>query len=182
MAKDYVRSKKHIQKFMLMRTQLQGVGLQLQVSIYPRPDGCAPPALAGNRHACSSFATQTRFSSSTHPPLQTMKSADAMRNAMRNATVAMVAMNRRMNLPQLQAIMRGFAMETERMDMTQVRHRGRTGGAAPGEKGRASNAALQFPFDACCVTPTGPTPVTPAAGLLPPSRTLPPSPVLVCRR
>ena len=31
MAKDYVRAKRHIQKFMLMRTQLQGVGLQLQV-------------------------------------------------------------------------------------------------------------------------------------------------------
>ena len=31
MAKDYIRSKKHVQKFMLMRTQLQGVGLQLQV-------------------------------------------------------------------------------------------------------------------------------------------------------
>ena len=54
-----------------------------------------------------------------------MKSADAMRNAMGNATRAMVAMNRRMNLPQLQAIMRGFAMETERMDMTQVRRRRR---------------------------------------------------------
>ena len=49
-----------------------------------------------------------------------MKSADAMRNAMQNATRAMVQMNRRLNLPQLQAIMRGFAVETERMDMTQV--------------------------------------------------------------
>eukprot|EP00158_Paraphelidium_tribonemae_P000185 Partr_v1_DN19178_c0_g2_i1_m61525 putative Charged multivesicular body protein len=78
-AKDYVRSKKHVQKFMLMRTQLQGVGLQLQ----------------------------------------TMKSADAMQNAMRNATRAMVAMNRRLNLPQLQTIMRGFAMENEKMEMTQ---------------------------------------------------------------
>ena len=46
MAKDYVRGKRHIQKFYMMRTQLQGVGLQLQ----------------------------------------TMKSADAMANAMKNAT------------------------------------------------------------------------------------------------
>jgi charged multivesicular body protein 2A len=46
MAKDYVRCKKHVQKFYMMRTQLQGVGLQLQ----------------------------------------TMKSSDAMANAMKNAT------------------------------------------------------------------------------------------------
>ena len=92
MAKDYVRSKKHVQKFMLMRTQLQGVGLQLQ----------------------------------------TMKSADAMQNAMRNATRAMVAMNRRLNLPQLQAIMRGFAIENEKMEMTQVR--AREGGRGGGER------------------------------------------------
>ncbi len=31
MAKDYVRCKKHVQKFYQMRTHLQGVGLKLQV-------------------------------------------------------------------------------------------------------------------------------------------------------
>jgi charged multivesicular body protein 2A len=61
MAKDYVRCKKHVQKFYQMRTHLQGVSLQLQ----------------------------------------TMKSSDAMANAMKNATKAMIAMNRRMNLPQV---------------------------------------------------------------------------------
>ena len=70
MAKDYVRCKKHVQKFYQMRTQLQGVGLQLQ----------------------------------------TMKSADAMANAMKSATKAMISMNRRMNLPQLTAILRSFGM------------------------------------------------------------------------
>ena len=32
LAKDYVRGKKHIQKFLQLRTWLQGVGIQLQVS------------------------------------------------------------------------------------------------------------------------------------------------------
>ena len=48
-----------------------------------------------------------------------MKSADAMANAMKNATRAMVTMNKRMNLPQLTAIMRSFGIETERLEATQ---------------------------------------------------------------
>lgn len=70
-----------------------------------------------------------------------MKSADAMRNAMSNATRAMVMMNRRMNLPQLQAIMRGFAMETERMDMTQVRRAEGGRGPPAGPSGAPSSEA-----------------------------------------
>ena len=50
-----------------------------------------------------------------------MKSADAMANAMKSTTRSMVMMNRRMNVPQLQAIMRSFGIETERFEMTQVR-------------------------------------------------------------
>lgn len=34
MAKDYVRSKKHVAKFMQLRTWLQGIGIQLQVSLF----------------------------------------------------------------------------------------------------------------------------------------------------
>ena len=50
-----------------------------------------------------------------------MRSTDAMATAMKNTTKSMVAMNRRLNLPQLQAIMRSFGIETERMEATQVR-------------------------------------------------------------
>lgn len=79
MARDHVRGKKQIQTFYQLRTNLQGVGLQLQ----------------------------------------TMKSIDAMANAMKNATRAMVSMGRRLNMPQLQGVMRTFGVETERMEMTQ---------------------------------------------------------------
>lgn len=77
MAKNYVRTKKQINKFYQLRAHLQGVGTQLQ----------------------------------------TMKSIDAMANAMRNTTKAMTMMSRRLNMPQLQGIMRGFAMESDRMEM-----------------------------------------------------------------
>lgn len=42
-----------------------------------------------------------------------------MSSAMKNATKAMVTMNKRMNLPQLTAIMRSFGVEIERLDATQ---------------------------------------------------------------
>lgn len=51
--------------------------------------------------------------------LQTMKSVDAMTGAMKNASRAMVQMSRRINMPQLQSIMRTFAVESEKMEMTQ---------------------------------------------------------------
>lgn len=49
----------------------------------------------------------------------TMKSTATMSDAMKNATRSMAMMSRKMNLPQLQSIMRTFGMETERMEMTQ---------------------------------------------------------------
>ena len=50
--------------------------------------------------------------------MQTLKSTQAMSEAMRGATQAMGAMNRQMNLPALQKIMRDFEMQNERMEMT----------------------------------------------------------------
>lgn len=50
--------------------------------------------------------------------LMTMKSVDAMANAIKNTTRAMVRMNQRLNIPQLTAIMRSFGIESERMEMT----------------------------------------------------------------
>ena len=47
-----------------------------------------------------------------------MKSTHSMTTAMRGASQAMVRMNRQMNMPQIQKIMREFAMESEKMEMT----------------------------------------------------------------
>jgi charged multivesicular body protein 2A len=49
---------------------------------------------------------------------QTLKSTQAMSEAMKGATKAMGAMNRQMNLPALQKIMREFEVQNERMEMT----------------------------------------------------------------
>jgi charged multivesicular body protein 2A len=79
MAKDYVRTKKYIQKFHEMKAQLQAVSLRMQ----------------------------------------TMKSQHAMSEAMKATSKAMVRMSRQMNLPQLQRVVRTFAMENERMELSQ---------------------------------------------------------------
>ncbi|CAO1630468.1 unnamed protein product [Parajaminaea phylloscopi] len=76
-ARDLVRTRRHIQKFYQMRTQLQAVSLRMQ----------------------------------------TMRSNQQMGEAMKGATRAMGLMNRSMNLPQVQKIMREFERESEVMDM-----------------------------------------------------------------
>jgi len=48
-----------------------------------------------------------------------MSSTKAMTDAMKSAGKAMVRMNKQMNIPAMQKIMRDFAMESEKMDMTQ---------------------------------------------------------------
>ena len=50
--------------------------------------------------------------------MQEMQSTHTMTTAMRGASQAMVRMNRQMNMPQIQKIMREFAMESEKMEMT----------------------------------------------------------------
>ncbi|PSR75119.1 hypothetical protein PHLCEN_2v9304 [Hermanssonia centrifuga] len=77
MAKDLVRTRRYVQKFYQMRTQLQAVGLRIQ----------------------------------------TLRSNQQMAEAMRGATRAMGAMNRGLNLPQIQRIMREFEKESATMDM-----------------------------------------------------------------
>lgn len=79
MAKDLIRTKRYVEKFYQMRTQLQAVGLRMQ----------------------------------------TMKSTEAMSRAMKGACSAMTRMNHALNLPALQRIMQQFAVESERMDMTE---------------------------------------------------------------
>eukprot|EP01088_Endostelium_zonatum_P000221 TRINITY_DN1036_c0_g1_i2.p1 TRINITY_DN1036_c0_g1~~TRINITY_DN1036_c0_g1_i2.p1 ORF type:complete len:284 (-),score=132.66 TRINITY_DN1036_c0_g1_i2:94-945(-) len=49
--------------------------------------------------------------------IQTLQSTQAMAEAMRGATRAMMVMNRQMNIPAMQRILMSFEMESEKMDM-----------------------------------------------------------------
>eukprot|EP00401_Gymnodinium_catenatum_P069701 CAMPEP_0117504460 /NCGR_PEP_ID=MMETSP0784-20121206/24860_1 /TAXON_ID=39447 /ORGANISM="" /LENGTH=155 /DNA_ID=CAMNT_0005299815 /DNA_START=63 /DNA_END=527 /DNA_ORIENTATION=- len=79
MAKDLIRTRNYITRFIEMKTHLNAVGLKMQ----------------------------------------TIKSHQAMSEAMKGVTKAMVKMNKKVNLPGLQKIMREFMKENERMEMTQ---------------------------------------------------------------
>jgi len=76
MARDLVRTRRYIKKFMLMKANIQGVSLKIQ----------------------------------------TLRSQSAMATAMKGVTRAMGNMNRQMNLPQIQRIMREFEKQTMIMD------------------------------------------------------------------
>jgi len=77
MAKDLVRTRKSIKKFMLMKANIQAVSLKIQ----------------------------------------TLKSQNAMAQAMKGVTKAMMSMNRQMKLPEIQKIMQEFEKQSEIMDM-----------------------------------------------------------------
>lgn len=77
MAKDIVRTRRYIKKFILMRANIQAVSLKIQ----------------------------------------TLKSNDAMAQAMKGVTKAMATMNKQLKLPQIQKIMMEFEKQSEIMDM-----------------------------------------------------------------
>merc|ERR1719356_855864 len=77
MAKDLVRTRKYVKKFMLMRANIQAVSLKIQ----------------------------------------TLKSQNAMAQAMKGVTKAMGNMNKQMKLPEIQKIMMEFEKQSEIMDM-----------------------------------------------------------------
>ncbi|KAL1509765.1 hypothetical protein ABEB36_004451 [Hypothenemus hampei] len=77
MAKDLVRTRRYIKKFMLMKANIQAVSLKIQ----------------------------------------TLRSQNAMAQAMKGVTRAMATMNRQMNLPQIQRILQEFEKQSEIMDM-----------------------------------------------------------------
>ncbi|KAJ3107979.1 Charged multivesicular body protein 2A [Phlyctochytrium planicorne] len=77
MAKDLVRTRRYIQKFYQMKTQLQAVSLRIQ----------------------------------------TMRSNQAMADAMKGVTKAMRSMNKNVNMPEITKIMMDFEKESEMMDM-----------------------------------------------------------------
>uniref|UniRef100_A0A914QQN6 Charged multivesicular body protein 2a n=1 Tax=Panagrolaimus davidi TaxID=227884 RepID=A0A914QQN6_9BILA len=77
MAKDLVRTRQYVKKFIMMKANIQAVSLKIQ----------------------------------------TLKSQDAMAQAMKGVTRAMQTMNKQLNLPQIQKIMMEFEKQTEIMDM-----------------------------------------------------------------
>lgn len=77
MAKDLVRTRRYVKKFILMRANIQAVSLKIQ----------------------------------------TLRSQNAMANAMKGVTRAMQSMNKQLNLPQIQKIMQEFEKQSEMMDM-----------------------------------------------------------------
>jgi len=77
MAKDLVRTRRYVKKFMMMRANIQAVALKIQ----------------------------------------TLKSQDAMAQAMKGVTKAMISMNKQLKLPQIQKIMQEFEKQSEIMDM-----------------------------------------------------------------
>ena len=79
MAKDLVRTRQFIEKFIKMESQMSAVSLKLE----------------------------------------TCRTTEAMTTAIRGVTRGMRVMNRQMNIPQMQRIMRQFEMENERSDMLQ---------------------------------------------------------------
>merc|ERR1711922_29974 len=77
MAKDLMRTKRYVKKFILMKANIQAVSLKIS----------------------------------------TLKSQDAMMNAMKGVTKAMRKMNAKMKLPQMQKIMADFEKQSEMLDM-----------------------------------------------------------------
>ncbi|XP_035780477.1 charged multivesicular body protein 2a-like [Anopheles albimanus] len=77
MAKDLVRTRRYVRKFMLMKANIQAVSLKIQ----------------------------------------TLKSQNAMGEAMKGVTRAMTNMNRQLNMPQIQKILHEFEKQSEIMDM-----------------------------------------------------------------
>lgn len=77
MAKDLVRTRRYVKKFILMRANIQAVSLKIQ----------------------------------------TLRSQNAMAQAMKGVTKAMQNMNKQLKLPQIQKIMMDFEKQSEIMDM-----------------------------------------------------------------
>ncbi|EDO43581.1 predicted protein [Nematostella vectensis] len=77
MAKDLVRTRRYVKKFILMKANIQAVSLKIQ----------------------------------------TLRSNNAMAQAMKGVTKAMATMNRQLKLPEIQKIMMEFEKQSEIMDM-----------------------------------------------------------------
>ncbi|PPD96994.1 hypothetical protein GOBAR_AA25448 [Gossypium barbadense] len=73
--------------------------------------------------------------------IQTLKSTQAMGEAMKGVTKAMGRMNRQMNLPSLQKIMQEFEMQNEKMEMvSELVNAPSAAVSAPAAKGKVAQA------------------------------------------
>ncbi|KAF5836398.1 Snf7-domain-containing protein [Dunaliella salina] len=75
-------------------------------------------SLVRNRHAVTKMYGLKSQLQAVSLRIATLKSTDAMANAMKGATKAMRMMNKKLNMPQLTHIMREFEKQNERMEMT----------------------------------------------------------------
>lgn len=98
MAKDLVRTRRYVQKFYQMRTQLQAVGLRIQT-------------LRSNQQMADAMRGATRVSRGCS------LSKGTRQVTLTRVLQAMGAMNRGLNLPQIQRIMNEFEKESATMDM-----------------------------------------------------------------
>jgi len=113
MAKSLVRNRHAVTKMYGLKSQLQAVSLR--IAVRPRPS----PALRSTRRPSSRAPPASPLGRLTgRAAAQTLKSTQAMADAMRGATKAMGAMNKQMNLPALTKIMRDFERQNEKMEMT----------------------------------------------------------------
>ncbi|RKF55690.1 DOA4-independent degradation protein 4 [Golovinomyces cichoracearum] len=93
-AKDLVRTRRYVEKFCAMRTQLQAISLRIQVDCLRNLD-----LIANN--------------------VKTVRTNEQMMQAMKGATGILGNMNRSMNLPALQRIAMEFERENDVMDQRQ---------------------------------------------------------------
>ncbi|KAI8464493.1 MAG: Snf7-domain-containing protein [Monoraphidium minutum] len=75
-------------------------------------------SLIRNRHAVTKLYGLKSQLQAISLRIQTLKSTQAMADAMMGATKAMRVMNRRMNLPNMQKVLMEFERQNERMEMT----------------------------------------------------------------
>ena len=106
MAKDLVRTRRYVQKFYQMRTQLQAVALKIQVIHLNLACIACYPVM---NHPFDYKLQYMLF--------QTLRSTQSMADAMKGVTKAMRSMNKQINLPQISKIMMDFEQESEMMDM-----------------------------------------------------------------
>eukprot|EP00217_Crustomastix_stigmatica_P004844 CAMPEP_0183795030 /NCGR_PEP_ID=MMETSP0803_2-20130417/4188_1 /TAXON_ID=195967 /ORGANISM="Crustomastix stigmata, Strain CCMP3273" /LENGTH=207 /DNA_ID=CAMNT_0026039439 /DNA_START=88 /DNA_END=708 /DNA_ORIENTATION=- len=74
--------------------------------------------LIRTRHSITKFYQLKSQLQGVSLRMQTLKSTQAMSDAMKGVTKAMAVMNRQLNMPQLQKIMMEFERQNEKMEMT----------------------------------------------------------------
>ncbi|XP_017587092.1 PREDICTED: charged multivesicular body protein 2a [Corvus brachyrhynchos] len=117
MAKDLVRTRRYVRKFIAMRANVQGVALRVQTL---KSNSAMASAMRGVTRA---MATMNRQVSATWVTwgvtraLATMNREGSAPGVTWGVTRAMATMNRQLKLPQIQRILLEFQKQSELMDM-----------------------------------------------------------------